>query len=72
MPKEVAATTDTSTTPGRPRSRRCDAGLPNPIEDEALAWTGALIGSGIGGINTMIRDVIEAPPRASSASARSW
>ncbi len=38
-----------------------DAGLPNPIEDEALAWrTGAIIGSGIGGINTMIRDVVEA------------
>jgi beta-ketoacyl-acyl-carrier-protein synthase II len=38
-----------------------DAGLPTPIEDEALAWrTGAIIGSGIGGINTMIRDVIEA------------
>jgi 3-oxoacyl-[acyl-carrier-protein] synthase II len=38
-----------------------DAGLPNPIEDEALAWrTGAIIGSGIGGINTMIRDIIEA------------
>jgi len=38
-----------------------DAGLSNPIEDEALAWrTGAIIGSGIGGINTMIRDVIEA------------
>jgi 3-oxoacyl-[acyl-carrier-protein] synthase II len=38
-----------------------DAGLPVPIEDEALAWrTGAIIGSGIGGINTMIRDVIEA------------
>jgi beta-ketoacyl-acyl-carrier-protein synthase II len=38
-----------------------DAGLPNPIEDEALAWrTGAIIGSGIGGINTMIRDVTEA------------
>ena len=38
-----------------------DAGLPNPIEDEALAWrTGAIIGSGIGGINTMIRDVAEA------------
>jgi 3-oxoacyl-[acyl-carrier-protein] synthase II len=38
-----------------------DAGLPNPIEDDALAWrTGAIIGSGIGGINTMIRDVIEA------------
>jgi 3-oxoacyl-[acyl-carrier-protein] synthase II len=36
-----------------------DAGLPNPIEDEALAWrTGAIIGSGIGGINTMIRDVV--------------
>ncbi len=29
--------------------------------DEALAWrTGAIIGSGIGGINTMIRDVVEA------------
>jgi 3-oxoacyl-[acyl-carrier-protein] synthase II len=38
-----------------------DAGLPNPVEDEALAWrTGAIIGSGIGGINTMIRDVQEA------------
>jgi len=38
-----------------------DAGLPVPIEDDALAWrTGAIIGSGIGGINTMIRDVVEA------------
>jgi beta-ketoacyl-acyl-carrier-protein synthase II len=38
-----------------------DAGLPSPIEDDALAWrTGAIIGSGIGGINTMIRDVVEA------------
>ncbi|MEP7082582.1 MAG: beta-ketoacyl-ACP synthase II [Chloroflexota bacterium] len=38
-----------------------DAGLPSPIEDEALAWrTGAIIGSGIGGINTMIRDIVEA------------
>ena len=38
-----------------------DAGLANPIEDETLAWrTGAIIGSGIGGINTMIRDVTEA------------
>jgi 3-oxoacyl-[acyl-carrier-protein] synthase II len=38
-----------------------DAELPNPITDEALAWrTGAIIGSGIGGINTMIRDIIEA------------
>jgi 3-oxoacyl-[acyl-carrier-protein] synthase II len=38
-----------------------DAGLSNPIDDEALAWrTGAIIGSGIGGINTMIRDIIEA------------
>jgi 3-oxoacyl-[acyl-carrier-protein] synthase II len=38
-----------------------DAGLPNPIEDESLAErTGAIIGSGIGGINTMIRDIIEA------------
>ena len=38
-----------------------DAGLPNPITDEAMAWrTGAIIGSGIGGINTMIRDVTEA------------
>jgi 3-oxoacyl-[acyl-carrier-protein] synthase II len=38
-----------------------DAGLPNPIDDEALAWrTGAIIGSGVGGINTMIRDVLEA------------
>jgi 3-oxoacyl-[acyl-carrier-protein] synthase II len=38
-----------------------DAELPNPIADEELAWrTGAIIGSGIGGINTMIRDIIEA------------
>ncbi|HEY8169709.1 MAG TPA: beta-ketoacyl-ACP synthase II [Candidatus Limnocylindria bacterium] len=38
-----------------------DAGLENPIVDEAQAWrTGTIIGSGIGGINTMIRDVIEA------------
>jgi 3-oxoacyl-[acyl-carrier-protein] synthase II len=38
-----------------------DAGLENPISDEALAWrTGVIIGSGIGGINTMIRDVAEA------------
>ena len=37
-----------------------DAGLENPISDEALAWrTGCIIGSGIGGINTMIRDIIE-------------
>jgi 3-oxoacyl-[acyl-carrier-protein] synthase II len=38
-----------------------DAGLDNPITDEALSErTGVIIGSGIGGINTMIRDVIEA------------
>ncbi|MDQ2854626.1 MAG: beta-ketoacyl-ACP synthase II [Chloroflexota bacterium] len=38
-----------------------DADLPNPIEDEALAErTGVIVGSGIGGINTMIRDIIEA------------
>ena len=38
-----------------------DAGLSNPIEDEFLAErTGVIIGSGIGGINTMIRDIIEA------------
>jgi 3-oxoacyl-[acyl-carrier-protein] synthase II len=38
-----------------------DAGLDNPITDEALAErAGVIIGSGIGGINTMIRDVIEA------------
>jgi beta-ketoacyl-acyl-carrier-protein synthase II len=38
-----------------------DAAIPNPILDEALAErTGVIIGSGIGGINTMIRDVIEA------------
>jgi 3-oxoacyl-[acyl-carrier-protein] synthase II len=38
-----------------------DAGLPNPIDDEALSErTGALIGTGIGGVNTLIRDVIEA------------
>jgi len=37
------------------------AGIPNPITDEELAEaTGVIIGSGIGGINTMIRDVIEA------------
>ncbi|HEX7172884.1 MAG TPA: beta-ketoacyl-ACP synthase II [Candidatus Limnocylindria bacterium] len=38
-----------------------DAGLENPITDDGLAWrTGCIIGSGIGGINTMIRDVQEA------------
>ena len=38
-----------------------DAGLPNPIVDESEAeHTGVIIGSGIGGINTMIRDIIEA------------
>jgi 3-oxoacyl-[acyl-carrier-protein] synthase II len=38
-----------------------DAALENPIVDDALAWrTGCIIGSGIGGINTMIRDVTEA------------
>jgi 3-oxoacyl-[acyl-carrier-protein] synthase II len=38
-----------------------DAGIENPITDEALAWrTGCIIGSGIGGVNTMIRDVVEA------------
>jgi 3-oxoacyl-[acyl-carrier-protein] synthase II len=38
-----------------------DAGLPNPIEDDEMSErTGAIIGSGIGGINTMIRDIIEA------------
>ncbi len=38
-----------------------DAGIENPIPDDALAWrTGCIIGSGIGGINTMIRDVTEA------------
>jgi len=38
-----------------------DAGLDNPITDEGLAErTGVIIGSGIGGINTMIRDIIEA------------
>ena len=37
------------------------AGISTPIEDDAFAWrTGAIIGSGIGGINTMIRDIIEA------------
>ncbi len=37
------------------------AGLPNPITDEGLSErTGAIIGTGIGGINTLIRDVIEA------------
>ncbi len=38
-----------------------DAGLPNPIDsDELSERTGAIVGSGIGGINTMIRDIIEA------------
>jgi len=38
-----------------------DAGMDNPITDEGQAdRTGVIIGSGIGGINTMIRDVIEA------------
>jgi 3-oxoacyl-[acyl-carrier-protein] synthase II len=38
-----------------------DAGIANPIVDDSLAErTGAIVGSGIGGINTMIRDIIEA------------
>lgn len=38
-----------------------DAGFELPLADEDLAWrTGAIIGSGIGGINTMIRDILEA------------
>jgi 3-oxoacyl-[acyl-carrier-protein] synthase II len=38
-----------------------DAGIENPITDERDAErTGVIIGSGIGGINTMIRDIIEA------------
>jgi 3-oxoacyl-[acyl-carrier-protein] synthase II len=38
-----------------------DAGMELPITDEADAnRTGVVIGSGIGGINTMIRDIIEA------------
>ncbi|HET6381220.1 MAG TPA: beta-ketoacyl-ACP synthase II [candidate division Zixibacteria bacterium] len=38
-----------------------DAGLELPIPDEAEAErAGAIVGSGIGGINTMIRDIIEA------------
>jgi 3-oxoacyl-[acyl-carrier-protein] synthase II len=38
-----------------------DAGIENPITGEGLAdRTGVIIGSGIGGINTMIRDIIEA------------
>ena len=38
-----------------------DAGIENPIIGEGLAdRTGVIIGSGIGGINTMIRDIIEA------------
>ena len=38
-----------------------DAGLENPVNDESAAErTGVIIGSGIGGINTMIRDIIEA------------
>ena len=37
------------------------AGLPVPITDDQTAdRTGAIIGTGIGGINTLIRDVIEA------------
>ena len=46
------------------RHRRGDARRrrsTNPITDEGLAErTGVIIGSGIGGINTMIRDIIEA------------
>jgi 3-oxoacyl-[acyl-carrier-protein] synthase II len=38
-----------------------DAGLPLPIDDPALAdRTGVIVGTGIGGINTLVRDVIEA------------
>jgi 3-oxoacyl-[acyl-carrier-protein] synthase II len=38
-----------------------DAGLPVPITDDALSERiGAIVGTGIGGVNTLIRDVIEA------------
>jgi 3-oxoacyl-[acyl-carrier-protein] synthase II len=38
-----------------------DAGIDNPITEEQEAWrTGVIIGTGIGGVNTMIRDVVEA------------
>jgi 3-oxoacyl-[acyl-carrier-protein] synthase II len=38
-----------------------DAAIELPLTDESLAErTGVIIGSGIGGINTMIRDIIEA------------
>jgi 3-oxoacyl-[acyl-carrier-protein] synthase II len=38
-----------------------DAGIEFPIDDvEEAERTGAIIGTGIGGINTMIRDIIEA------------
>lgn len=38
-----------------------DAGIELPLRDESMAErTGVIIGSGIGGINTMIRDIIEA------------
>ncbi len=38
-----------------------DAGIENPITDERLSErTGAIVGTGIGGINTLVRDVIEA------------
>ena len=45
-----------------------DAGLPERFEDEELAdRTGVIIGSGIGGINTLVRDVTEAVERGPNA-----
>ena len=45
-----------------------DAGLPQRFEDERLAErTGAIIGSGIGGINTLVRDITEAVERGPNA-----
>ncbi|MFN2484835.1 MAG: beta-ketoacyl-ACP synthase II [Candidatus Limnocylindria bacterium] len=45
-----------------------DARLPERFEDEELAdRTGAIIGSGIGGINTLVRDVTEAVERGPNA-----
>ena len=45
-----------------------DAGLPLKFEDERLAdRTGVIIGSGIGGINTLVRDITEAVERGPNA-----
>ncbi len=45
-----------------------DAGLPLKLEDERLGdRTGVIVGSGVGGINTLVRDITEALERGPNA-----